>query len=1098
MADLVGQQLGNYRLLRQLGSGAFASVYLGEHLYLERPAAVKILYVQMEPKTREGFLSEARIIARLDHPHIVRVLDFGIEKQIPYLVMEYIPNGTLRTRHPRGTRLSCEQIVSYVKQIASALDYAHEHHVIHCDVKPENMLLNAKGDIVLSDFGIAVVQRTVDTLSGDTLSGQNIAGTPLYMAPEQIMHHPCPASDQYAVAVMVYEWLCGNPPFPGPGLAVFGQHLYQEPPGLCARVPGLPPAVEDTVCGALAKEASHRFNSVQDFAWVLEEAFFSTHLLTKPEARIAEPQPTPSDTLPLPKVGTLRYTPSQKRPFSVVAPLSVAQQNRQISLHDGALTYPPGGAPLSISQRNRQILLRKVRSFWIEGVLNHSLHGATLLALGLTKQPDAVANPWQLVFQQPETTPRPLTAGTHIIQAYDEAVGELLILGAPGAGKTTLLLELARDLLERAESDEQHPMPVVFNLSSWAIEQPSLVEWLANELNSRYQVPLKIARALVEADQILPLLDGLDEVDVRVRTACIDAINTYRSGHGLQSLVVCSRSADYLERTERVRLGSAVMVQPLTPQQVMSYLSTVGPQVGALRAALQRDADLQALATTPLMLNILILAYQGIPLDQIAPLGTLPAKQQQIFATYVQRMLTSRSASTHYTPEQVLPWLSFLAQKMKQRNQSIFYIESIQPDWLVDERMLRRYNWLAVRLPGVLVGVLVSLALPFVSLDPSSHLEVILLSGLLGWLLSGENIVRRPFIGKDEKAKNMLWSRLLQQLGVAALLGLSVGLSLGSELVSGWFIMLGFGVCCFLLMVFLRNSRAVEVSSAPYLSEEMRPRRPLKRTAVSNGLLVGLLFGLNSALRASSGGSMSHKLFFMLAFAVISGLIGGLLSALLVGRGPAVQLTDRLVWTWKSLGKSLFSKQLVRLALQFAALSGLLVGLIGLVGGMLSGLFFGLSFGLVIGLSCWLLLGVFQGVASKTIEDQHRVIPNQGIRHSALNGLIFGLGIAILVGVSSGLVFEGNSLLETVSTGLVTGLSVGLLAGLYRGGLACLRHYVLRILLWRSGLAPWNYLRFLDTATEHILLRKVGGGYIFLHRLLLEYFAAQRNKPSIK
>src|SRR6185437_4075458 len=103
--------------------------------------------------------------------------------------------------------------------------------------------------------------------------------------------------------------------------------------------------------------------------------------------------------------------------------------------------------------------------------------------------------------------------------------------------------------------------------------------------------------------------------------------------------------------------GSAVMVQPLTPQQVMSYLSTVGPQVGALRAALQRDADLQALVTTPLMLNILILAYQGIPLNQIAPLGTLPVKQQQIFATYVQRMLTSRSASTHYTSEQVLPWL---------------------------------------------------------------------------------------------------------------------------------------------------------------------------------------------------------------------------------------------------------------------------------------------------------------------------------------------------------------------------------------------------------------------------------------------------------
>jgi serine/threonine protein kinase len=203
MLDQVGQQYGNYRLLRLLGAGSFAAVYLGEHQYLERPAAVKVLHVQMESQGHAAFLREARTIARLDHPHIVRVLDFGIQDQKPYLVMEYTANGTLRTRHPKGTRLSLEQIVTYVKQIASALDYAHAQHVIHRDVKPENILLNAKGEIVLSDFGIAVVQNTLDTLS----SGQNMAGTPLYMAPEQIQRHPCPASDQYALAVMVYEWL---------------------------------------------------------------------------------------------------------------------------------------------------------------------------------------------------------------------------------------------------------------------------------------------------------------------------------------------------------------------------------------------------------------------------------------------------------------------------------------------------------------------------------------------------------------------------------------------------------------------------------------------------------------------------------------------------------------------------------------------------------------------------------------------------------------------------------------------------------------------------------------------------------------------------
>ena len=150
MTDLVGQSFGNYRLLRLLGAGTFAEVYLAEHGYLEVYAAIKVLHVRMVPSTHEQFRREAHTIAHLQHPHIVRVLDFDFRDQMPYLVMEYTPNGTLRTRHPKGTRLSLEQIVPYVKQIATALDYAHAQHVIHRDVKPENLLLNAKGEIVLS------------------------------------------------------------------------------------------------------------------------------------------------------------------------------------------------------------------------------------------------------------------------------------------------------------------------------------------------------------------------------------------------------------------------------------------------------------------------------------------------------------------------------------------------------------------------------------------------------------------------------------------------------------------------------------------------------------------------------------------------------------------------------------------------------------------------------------------------------------------------------------------------------------------------------------------------------------------------------------
>jgi predicted ATPase/tRNA A-37 threonylcarbamoyl transferase component Bud32 len=267
MAGRIGQQLGNYRLLRVIGQGAFAEVYLGEHLYLERPAAIKVLHVRMEPQTQEQFRREARTIGHLHHPHIVQVLDFGIQDQTPYLVMEYTPNGTLRSRHPKGTRLPLEQIIHYLKQIAPALDYAHQQRVIHRDVKPENMLLSATDELVLSDFGLAVVQQSLDSLST-----QSQAGTPVYMAPEQIQRKPCAASDQYALGVLVYEWLCGEPPFRGSLFEVLIQHLHEPPPSLCARISSLPQAVEDVIFGALAKDPKQRFANVRAFATALDQA----------------------------------------------------------------------------------------------------------------------------------------------------------------------------------------------------------------------------------------------------------------------------------------------------------------------------------------------------------------------------------------------------------------------------------------------------------------------------------------------------------------------------------------------------------------------------------------------------------------------------------------------------------------------------------------------------------------------------------------------------------------------------------------------------------------------------------------------------------
>ena len=267
MTNRVGQRLGNYRLIRLLGRGGFAEVYLGEHVHLGTQAAIKVLHTQVNSNEIEKFRKEARTIARLEHPRIVRVLEFGIENDSPYLVMTYAPNGTLRQHHPKGEQLPLKVILSYVKQAAEALQYIHDQKLIYRDVKPENLLLDSRDNILLSDFGIASVAHTTASL---TTQGQ--AGTPHYMAPEQIMNKPSPASDQYAFGVVVYEWLCGIRPFHGDVFNIFFQHLQTPPLALREQLSTIPPLVEVVVLKALAKDPKQRFASVKAFANALEQA----------------------------------------------------------------------------------------------------------------------------------------------------------------------------------------------------------------------------------------------------------------------------------------------------------------------------------------------------------------------------------------------------------------------------------------------------------------------------------------------------------------------------------------------------------------------------------------------------------------------------------------------------------------------------------------------------------------------------------------------------------------------------------------------------------------------------------------------------------
>jgi serine/threonine protein kinase len=267
MADLIGQRLGNYRLLSLIGRGGFADVYLAEHVHLGTQAAIKVLQVRLVESNRENFLNEARTIAHLVHPYIIRVLDFGVENEIPFLVMDYAPRGTFRQRYLQGKPLPAPPLVSFMKQAAAALQYGHDKQLIHRDVKPENILLGPNDEVLLSDFGFALIAHT-----SASKSPTETAGTAAYMAPEQLQGKPRPASDQYALGVIAYEWLSGSCPFRGSFFEIASQQVLTPPPSLHEKVPNIAPEIVNVVMKALEKDPQLRFPSVRAFALALEDA----------------------------------------------------------------------------------------------------------------------------------------------------------------------------------------------------------------------------------------------------------------------------------------------------------------------------------------------------------------------------------------------------------------------------------------------------------------------------------------------------------------------------------------------------------------------------------------------------------------------------------------------------------------------------------------------------------------------------------------------------------------------------------------------------------------------------------------------------------
>lgn len=270
------KRLGPYRLTKLLGSGRTAEVYCARHRITKELVAIKLLHEYLtDRQMKQKFQAEAQIVQMLSHPGIVQILDTDFYQQTrPYIVMIYAPGNSLRQKHPHGSILSFQTILSYTQQIASALAYAHQKNIVHCDIKPENILIGRDGQLLLSDFGIARIRET--TLSQTT---RDAFGTATYMAPEQFRGKYSPATDQYALAAMVYEWFCGSPPFQGNNYnQLMDRHMTMPLPSLqevCKEHDenrNIPLAVEHVLSKALKKDSEARFSNVEEFAQALAQA----------------------------------------------------------------------------------------------------------------------------------------------------------------------------------------------------------------------------------------------------------------------------------------------------------------------------------------------------------------------------------------------------------------------------------------------------------------------------------------------------------------------------------------------------------------------------------------------------------------------------------------------------------------------------------------------------------------------------------------------------------------------------------------------------------------------------------------------------------
>lgn len=608
---------------------------------------------------------------------------------------------------------------------------------------------------------------------------------------------------------------------------------------------------------------------------------------------------------------------------------------------------------------------KRVYQYWVQGVMQTALKEVEATGIHLNMQPDAVLRDSQ---RKIGDIPLP-NDSRHVRQVYDR-YKSFLILGDPGAGKTIMLLQLAESLILAPPKTHPNAIPLVLNLSSWALNPKPLQAWLEDETWRTYRVRGQ-AEQWLNNNQLILLLDGLDEVKEEKRAACVEAINAFHKTYDFVPVVVCSRIKDYDKLGEaKLGLGGAILLEALSDEQVERYLSA--PSLAVLKRVVARDPVLREMTTTPFLLNTMIYAYRH-ETDEAALLGypTEAERRKHLFDAYVQRRFADNPPPHGY--KKTIDYLTWLATKMQAYVQTVFHPSDIQPDWMADDKL---YSLLSTKGISVVYPAILILVYALAGWQLGSWL------GLIGWGIFGgvvgaviAHYRKFRFLGLkgtldtfDLTSKNLHY--------VLAAPAIAVFLTL-------W------------LMGFM-----------PEL--------------VALGLVYGLFGGLFMLFRRDDSDSRAD---FFLSLAISIGF-GWAVGAVLW------PLTTVLEW---SIGAEAL----------------LTVGLVSFVLGHVSG-----------------FEGQRYGITPRTAHTLRRVI-----LISLLSGAVFGaIGISLGVGLTLG------------------AAAVLTYFGLFNG-LTLLYPPLIWVRVRQRGRLPIKAMTFLDALTERQILRRMGGGYIFIHRYLLENFA---------